>query len=220
MVPPPGNWHADVVLRLEAVLEVLNPNGFVLWPTATLQKFDYQRLHGSMSLLEVGTAMHSFVTYNNVDVDAEEAPPEDPLGAFLFGVLHVDTALAAGGLRLIDTDSDAVVVPGCCNDLEDWRDWFGVLDGETAWGGHDPSPAAVLEGDVVRVTADVEADDSAVILVPAELLRPMLEGVETDLRGFLVLAKSWAERHVPEHAPRLLSALASALSMPAELLAP
>jgi hypothetical protein len=99
------------------------------------------------------------------DIEPEAAghspKPADPLGVFLHGPLTLDGLFTSGGLRVTDTVSGVTLLPGCCNGLEERSDWFNVLDG-AGWAssGHDLSPMAERRGDAVRLTVDVERDDS------------------------------------------------------------
>ncbi|MGA5707422.1 hypothetical protein ACPCK8_13245 [Streptomyces cellulosae] len=129
----------------------------------------------------------SIAAHNDVVPDDDPPPrPADPLGSFLHGLLTMDDLFASGGLRVTDTASGVTLLPGCCNGLEERRDWFDVLDGD-GWAsfGHDPSPLAERQGDVVRLTVDADRDDSPVIELAAGDLRRLLTGAERDLTGFL-----------------------------------
>lgn len=80
-------------------------------------------------------------------------------------------------------------LPGCCNGLEEWRDWYEVLDGYgQVCFGHDPGPLAERLGDTVRLTVDADRSDSPVIELPVTELRRLLDGAARDLTDFLTLA--------------------------------
>ncbi|HEY9368306.1 hypothetical protein [Streptomyces sp.] len=156
---------------------------------------------------------------NDIDPDAhgDDRPPRpaDPLGSFLHGLLTFDTPYAAGGMQVTDTTTGTTFLPGCCNGLEEWRDWFEVLDGSGSAGfGHDPDPLAERLGDTVRLTADAEQPDSPVIELPAADLRRLLAGAERDLVAFLGAATEWTSRYLPDHALPVTGALATALALP------
>ncbi|MFF8503906.1 hypothetical protein ACF07L_25100 [Streptomyces anulatus] len=87
-------------------------------------------------------------------------------------------------MRISDTATGATLLPGCCNGLDERRDWLEVVDG-TGWTsfGHDPSPLAERDGEVVRLTVDAEHDNSPVMEGPVTDLRRLLAGAEQDLIG-------------------------------------
>jgi hypothetical protein len=202
------------VIQVQAVLEVYRSEGFTLWPVAPSEPFSYLPLSGALLPTEVGTAVMRIAEAN--DFDPEDGPPRrpaDPLGAFLHGLLTMEPLFAPGGLRVIDTTTGTTLLPGCCSGIEDWHEWWSVIDGHAPSGflGHDPDPCAERHGDIVRMLVDAKRDDSPMIEVPAADLRRLLAGVERDLIAFHRLAASWAERYVPDRAAPLAAALARAL---------
>ncbi|WP_457456865.1 hypothetical protein [Streptomyces sp. TE5632] len=203
---------------LQPVLEVSAPSGFVLWPVAGIEPYGFLPLSGALAPAEVGTAVMSIASHNDLAPAADDHPsrPADPLGAFLHGLLTVEDLVASGGLRVTDTASGVTLSPGCCNGLEERRDWFDVLDGD-GWAsfGHDPFPLAERHGDAVRLTVDADRDGSPVIELATVELRRLLTGAERDLVEFLRLAAAWATRHLPGHAASVTAALARALLLPA-----
>ncbi|MFD8787665.1 hypothetical protein [Kitasatospora sp. NPDC059599] len=205
------------MMSMQPVLEIFAPDGFELWPTGEHERWEYLVLDGRSTPAEVGTAVWRIADRN--DIDPEEADgrgprPEDPLGAFLHGLLTVPDLFAPGGLRVTDTATGTVFAPGCCTGLEDWRAWLDVTDGAgTAWFGHDPDARVEWVGRTVRLTQDAEDDDSPVIELSPDELRRLLAGAERDLRDFLALAARWAERQLPDHAPAVTAAIARALSL-------
>ncbi|GAA1794150.1 hypothetical protein [Actinomadura chokoriensis] len=204
---------------MQPVLEVYRPEGFTLWPVARLEPFSYLPLSGTLLPIEVGTAVMGITEANDMDPeDGRPQRPADPLGAFLHGLLTMEPLFAPGGLRVVDTATGTTLLPGCCSGIEDWREWWSVVDGHAPSGflGHNPTPCAERHGDMVRMIVDAERDDSPVIELPAADLRRLLAGVERDLTAFHRLAASWAERYVPDRAAPLTAALARALDVPPE----
>ncbi|MEV8366537.1 hypothetical protein [Streptomyces niveus] len=178
-------------------------------------------LSGTLGAAEIGMAVMLVVGCNDIDPERDDRPPRpgDPLGAFLHGLLTMDDLFAAGGLRVTDTASGTVLLPGCCAGLEDWRGWLSLVDddsrGSPPYLGHDPDPLAERVGDTVRLTVDAERDDSPVIELDVTDLRHLLTGVERDLYGFLSSATTWATRHLPRHhASPVVAALARAVDLP------
>ncbi|MFB4308225.1 hypothetical protein [Actinomadura sp. GTD37] len=126
----------------------------------------------------------------------------------------MEPLFAPGGLRVIDTTTGTTLLPGCCSGIEDWREWWSLLDGHASSGflGHDPDPCGELHGDIVRMIVDAEGDDRPMIELPTADPRRLLAGVERDLIALHRLAASWAERYVPDRA----APLARALDVPPE----
>ncbi|WP_344623827.1 hypothetical protein [Kitasatospora arboriphila] len=205
------------MFMMHPVLEVFPPGDFALWPVAAVERYGYLPLSGRLDTAEVGTAVMRIADYNDPDPEEDGCTPRpaDPVGAFLHGLLTVDTPLAPGGLRVTDTATGAALLPGCCNGLEEWRAWLQVLDGDgQAWFGHDPAPHAERHGGTVRLTADADREDSPVIDLSAAELRRLLTGAERGLADFLQLAADWAVRHLPGHAAGVTAVLARCLDLP------
>ncbi|MFD4657405.1 hypothetical protein ACFWP2_17475 [Kitasatospora sp. NPDC058444] len=213
------------MMSMRAVLEISTPEGFALWPTGSHGPYGSLALSGRLTAAEVGTAVWLLADRNDVEPDPGQAEergprPADPVGAFLHGLLTESHPYAPGGLVVTDPATGAVFEPGCCNGLEDWREWLDVTDGSgTAWFGHDPDARAECVGRVVRLTRNAESGGGAesgegpVIELPVDELRRLLAGVERDLRDFLDLAAGWARRQLPEHATAVTAALARALDL-------
>jgi hypothetical protein len=212
------------VIVMQPVLEIPTPGGFDLWPVAEIEPADFLPLSGRLSPAEVGTAVMCIASCNDIDPDDDRPPrPADPLDSFLHGLLTFDTLFAAGGLRVTDDSTGITFLPGCCDGLEDWRDWHRLVDSGGLLGfGHDPvSPLAERFGDTVRLTVNAEQSDSPVIELPVTELRHLLTGAEHDLTDFLALAADWARRHLPPgHRAPVTAALARVLDLPAPAIPP
>ncbi|MQY11385.1 hypothetical protein SRB5_15010 [Streptomyces sp. RB5] len=204
-----------VVFLFQPVVEVQPWDDFTLWPVAEAAPWSFLALDGALSDAEIGSVVHSVVSYNDRS-GGEETPGGDPVGVFLREVTGAEMVVVPGGLRVTDLESRVALRPGCCCGLEGWREWYDVLDGgHPLWLGHGPSAQAERVGDTVRLTLDTELAGSPVIELPAGRLPGLLAGAERDLTGFLRAASDWAARRVPDHAPALTAALAGALSVPA-----
>ncbi len=204
---------------MRAVLEVAVPEGFGLWPVAEADASGFLALGGGLSPAEVGTAVTALAACNrpaDEDGEGDDPAPRPEPGTFLRGLLSYDEVFAAGGLRVVDPGTGVAFAPGCCDGLEEWRDWYRLVDGDGSLGfGHAPvSPLAERYGDTLRLTVDAERDDSPVIELPAQALRGMLAGVERDLTAFLDLAVAWAAVHTPGLDRAVVAALARALDVP------
>ncbi|WP_405674789.1 hypothetical protein OG292_02930 [Streptomyces sp. NBC_01511] len=206
---------------MQPVLEINTPDGFDLWPVAEVVPFSFLPLSGELSPAEVGTAMMRIAGCNDIDPDGDRPPrPSDPLDSFLHGLLTFENLFAAGGLRVTDDSTGITFLPGCCDGLEDWRDWHRLVDGGGLLGfGHDPvSPVAERFGGIVRLTVNAEQSDSPVIEVSVVELRHLLAGAERDLADFLALAADWVHQHLPGHYASVTAALARVLDLPAPVL--
>jgi hypothetical protein len=204
------------VIVMQPVLEIYTPDGFDLWPVAEVEPFSFLPLSGELAPAEVGTAVMRIVGCNDNDPQTDGRPPRpaDPLGSFLHGLLTFDTLYAAGGLRVTQTSPCTEFLPGCCHGLEEWRDWYDVVDGSGyASFGHDPDPSAERFGDMVRLTVDAEQYDSPVIELTVAELRRLLAGAERDLADFHALAADWVSQHLPDHAIPVTGALARVLDL-------
>ncbi|WP_308130260.1 hypothetical protein [Kitasatospora aureofaciens] len=204
-------------MQMQPVLEIFAPDGFALWPTGEHERYGYLVLDGGLTPAEVGTAVWRLADCNDVDPDEddERGPrPEDPLGAFLHGLLTLPNLFAPGGFRVTDTVTGTVFQPGCCSGLEEWRAWHEVTDGTgEGWFGHDPEAVAQRTDGIVRLLVDAEDGDSPVIELPVDELRRLLAGAEQNLRNFLQTAASWAEQQLPEQVAAVTAALARALDL-------
>jgi hypothetical protein len=208
--------QTSTVIEMQPVLEVFKSEEFSLWPVAWSKPFGYLPLSGALEPIEVGTAVMGIAKANEVDHEDDRPPrPADPPGDFLHGLLTMEPLFAPGGLRVTDTATGTTLVPGCCSGIEDWREWFMVVDGHTSTDflDHDPYPLAERHGDIVRLIIDAERDDSPEIELPVTDLSRLLADAERDLIAFHDLAASWAERYIPAHAALLAAALARALDV-------
>ncbi|MEV7003819.1 hypothetical protein AB0N62_40085 [Streptomyces sp. NPDC093982] len=207
---------------MQPVLEIYTPDGFDLWPVTEVEPFSFLPLSGNLKPAEVGTALMRIVGCNDIDPEDDRPPrPAEPLDAFLHGLLTFDILYAAGGLRVTQTSTCTEFLPGCCNGLEEWRDWYEVVDGSGyASLGHNPAPSAERLGEMVRLTVDAEQHDSPMIELTVAELRRLLAGAERDLTDFHALAADWLSQHLPDHAVPVTGALARVLDLPPPAVAP
>lgn len=116
----------------------------------------------------------------------------------------------------MESSTGTTFLPGCCNGLEDWRDWREVVDGSgRASFGHDPDPVTERLSNTVRPTVDAEQSDSPVIELSVTELRHLPDGAEHDLTSFLALAADWVSQYLPDHSTPVTAALARVLALPA-----
>ncbi|MEU2235589.1 hypothetical protein [Streptomyces vietnamensis] len=84
-----------------------------------------------------------------------------------YGFLPLDAAeVGTAVMRIADTRTGVTLLPGCCNGLEERRDWFEALDARLGLLRSRPLAARRAPRNDVRPTVDAEQDDSPVIGVP------------------------------------------------------
>jgi hypothetical protein len=221
--------QTGAVITAQPVLEVHRLDGLSLWPAAFPEEpYVLLPLGADLSPAEVGAVVACLADAHAEAPGAEadpaagtEAAPEpdgDPAGTFLRGLLAVGEDLhLAGGVRIADTATGAVVDPGCCHGLQEWGTWREFAAGSAScsgWFGHSPTPEARLDGGTVRLTADTDSAASPVIELPLPELHRLLDGVADRLHGFLARVRDWAAHQAPAHAAPLYAVLAAALFPP------
>jgi hypothetical protein len=181
------------VLIMEPVLETYEAADFALWPTAGPPADRLLVLSGDLSPLEAGTAMAVLAGYNKTQRKRHDPGPADGL-AMLRRLVSVESVVAPGGLRLRDPATGVTVPPGCCFGLENWREWQDLLDGETPWLGHDPTPGVEHCGPLVRLWPDEQRPADQSIEVSLSEFPALLESVRSALIAFLGLVAEWTVR--------------------------
>ncbi|MGW6061665.1 hypothetical protein [Streptomyces sp. NPDC055189] len=152
---------------------------------------------------------HAVIAATDRRATAEVRMPFIPPGSARLGTRSTGAGVVApGGLRLRDTETGVTALPGCCNGLENWRDWLDLLDGEEPWLGHDPTPGVEHLGATVRLWPDGDDREGIPILLPLAQLPALLRSVQEQLVGFLSSVEEWTTRY----APPLATAVAAKLS--------
>ncbi|MFI9051972.1 hypothetical protein [Streptomyces sp. NPDC053427] len=207
------------MLIVDAVLETVDTADFSFWPVADLPPYRPLALSPRMSLLELGTALATLTDYNS-RASGDDRPVTDA-DEQIRRLLEAEKVIAPGGLRFHHTDIGITVSPGCCCGLEDWREWFDVLTGETPWLGHDPSPRIEHADTVIRLWPDggdaVTAPSTRPLEIPVGDLAGILQSVRDGMHGFLSLTEQWAASHVPSLAMDLVTKLDKDLAISAPL---
>jgi hypothetical protein len=89
------------------------------------------------------------------------------------------------------------VNPGCCFDLEIWRDWLDVAHGGTPWLGHDPSPWIEHAGQTILIWPDggeqTTPPSGHPIKIPALELPELIDAAQHHLRELMGLLEPWAD---------------------------
>ncbi len=138
------------VIVLQPVLEIHASDGFTLWPVAESAPYGFLPLSGAHDPAEVGTAMMRIADCNNIDPEEDGRPPRPagPLEGFLHGLLTMDDLFASGGLRITDTATGTTLLPGCCNGLDEGREWSDASGAalRARWGQFDLYGTALVGG--------------------------------------------------------------------------
>lgn len=168
--------------EIRAVLTRRIVEPFHHWPVIE-PSHDPVVLSKRMSPLEVGTAMAIIAEYNKGD-------DRDDVG--LLRNLAEEHLVAPGGLLTRDTATGVEVEPGCCCGLEDWREWYGIVDGTPPWLGHNPEHVVRIEDGVARFWSGTGDVDAPPVEISIDELSDLLAAVQQDLRDFLGLVGEWA----------------------------
>lgn len=142
-------------------------------------------LHAGLTPEEIGSVVWSFLDANHVFDDPD-----------------ADCATVLGGVRITDTTTGAVLVPGCCSELSGRFDLFkSAVDGTSdPWLGHSPSPGVRISGNKVRFVVDAERTEEVAFKATLDEFRTALDSIEGDLLGFIATLEQWAPVHVPAQA--------------------
>ncbi|MFD3745961.1 hypothetical protein [Nocardia sp. NPDC058633] len=180
------------MIKMQAVVEVPNfdfepPQP---WPVSSADPYSWVPIDGGCSDPEIGLFVSGLTCGREI---VGPGGRENVVAS----LLAADALIQPGGLRLIDTDTGAFVVPGCCAGLEDWRGWADVLTGTLPWLGHDPTPEVEIGVNELRVWQDSGAnrDAAASVVVARSSLPDLLNEVQRDLIGFLSRVQIWTERN-------------------------
>lgn len=186
------------MLIAEAVIELTDHAGFTAWPTTQLAGFGHRRLQAGLAVEEIGSVVWSFLDTNHVF--------EDP---------DTDGATVLGGVRITDTTTGVVLVPGCCSDLSSRFDLAQCAADGTGdpWLGHSPSPAVRFSGNKVRFVVDAEHTEEIAFTATLDELRTALDPIESELLAFLVTLEQWAAVHVPDRADDVVARFRHGIKM-------
>ncbi len=197
-----------VVERLPSVLAE-----FHLWPVVDGPY--WLPLGPATTSDEVGTLLCTVLNSSLGDVRPESVAHAVQL------LLDLEPMNALGGLLL--RAPETTVVPGCCFELREWRDWTDVLAGTNVYLGHDPAPWVEFRGDELRMWADGglfpgnRREGVPYVDVDRAALSGLLLAAQRDLIGFLGQLRVWAGRHAPDRADELVSTVDERLGISAPL---
>lgn len=183
-----------MVITLQAVAEVAAPRDErTPWPVAQLDPCSWLTLSGDCTHEEVGLFVATLA--DKIDVPAAAGPAET-----VDMLLAEELLIAAGGLRIQDTETATTLIPGCCAGLEDWRDWAQVLSNVSPWLGHDPAPEVEFLDGRLRIWQDGGPHrhhgrwSGVHVDVPRHAMPALLAGVQRDLIAFLDALYGWRQR--------------------------
>ena len=211
--PPVRDPAAVSTLRPVAALDSGDPVPW--WPVPSDASFRVLVLDGRTPALEIGAVVGQLAQRCR----PETAPEDDSRVSAAQAVGWILAAdeewpMIPGGLRV--EDGGVRIDPGCCADLDDWREWAGFRDRRPAWWlGHDPDPWVEYRDTGLRVhprggldaLGAGEPDTSGFIEFSYGDLPGVLESVRRDLLGFLDAVGDWAGRVVPDQAAGLAAVL-------------
>lgn len=150
---------------------------------------DFHALNGNMSEPELMAFLRTACAYG--DPKADVSTPAEA-AAFLTALPSDATRVLAGGLMA--RKGDFVIEPSCCCGLEDWREWYLLLDGRGwPWLGHDPAPwVEAKDGQFVLHTD--KGEQAETLTVPADELAAALDRARADLEAFAASLRAWVLR--------------------------
>ncbi|MEU6786178.1 hypothetical protein ABZ912_43895 [Nonomuraea angiospora] len=188
---------------MDAVLETHGTADFTAWPIAEPAEDGILALSGRMSPAEVGTAMAVIFSYGDIPT----APISDLHHLLDRHLADAEALIAPGGLRVMDTATNAEILPGCCCGLENWREWRDVLHRQAIWLGHDPDTDLEYLAGAVRLRQESGSRSTHEVEIQLDDLPALLTTVHLRLRGFLSLVGQWASETTPRAADRLVTVL-------------
>ena len=198
---------------LEAVVEIVSRPG-KLWVRTPPEPWPpFIRLDGVATSDSIALVMHTLSVCGGLNKPLESA--ED--------VVSDAVLILPGGLRAtMGSDS---IMPSCCCGLEDWREWLGLLEGETSlWLGHDPAPWVECTAQGFTVWADGGMGGSfpsaTRIEFTNEQLAASLSKVKRDLNNFLESLRVWARRNATTSADSLVRVFDRAFQISRPSMAP
>lgn len=122
----------DRQLLFQLAAEAPWPDTDPPWQWATLDMPPFTHFPISLPLSDdgIGSLVASLC-------DPLDLKPHTDTHRILDELASLDSYSLRGGLRIMLGDQ-AIVSHGCCSGLEDWRELFTILEGESPWMGHDP----------------------------------------------------------------------------------
>jgi hypothetical protein len=182
----------DPGVRLVPVCDRTTPDGERPWAKRPWGPDEqYIQVSADVDDLTMGLVMHEALW----DIEGAEHSAE---ATFQAAIQHPEWQLYPG-LQAIATDG-TVITSSCCCSLDEWREWYDVLNGGGPWLGHTPSVGVtILDGLVVvrrwQLTPDY-ADDydsppDEIWMTPERLIQCLAE-VQGTLSALSERVEAWA----------------------------
>ncbi len=193
----------DISVLLEVTHEAAVT--FTAWPVGDAAPFSFLRLHGGMSMPDVGSAVATMASGEDAEGDA---------AVTVAALVESDGLYLPGGVRVADPGGGPALAPGCCSGLEYWREWEAAESGEQVWQGHDPWAWAQRDGDRLHLVPDgPDAARAHGFHLPLSALPLITARVRADLTGFTTAVRAWADTTVPDLAGALAARLTRELGL-------
>ncbi|MBE1574028.1 hypothetical protein ACFORH_12305 [Amycolatopsis roodepoortensis] len=183
-------------------------SSFDLWPFRGYDG-EWIPLHREVPSDDVGAVVLSLLGHST---SGELARP-DLVTAF-DELVRLERTFLPGGLQL---EADGIAVtPGCCADLTDWPDWYGLPDGEAPDLGHGPGSVFEFDGEIIRFWPDADDEDwgspeGRRLEVRRQDIPGLLQSVDQDLAGFIDALRAWVRNLEPSRADPVVAAVSGYL---------
>ena len=171
---------------LHAVVEINHgPTTWVATPPSPWP--DFVRLFKETLPAHISLILNTLAFYNSLSSDVPVLLPD--------ALAQEDSLALPGGLAA--TSGSRIIYPSCCSGLEEWRDWFKLLDGTgSPWLGHDPSPfvQSLAETFIVwpdgGLTEHLPSFPESISFTRSQL-EAALKRVSVDLSDFVSVFQTW-----------------------------
>lgn len=193
---------------LHAIIEISGgPDSWVSTPPEPWPR--YVRLFDRTCSEHVGLVVYVLSWYNSVSEKIPSLSPQD--------IAKEESLVLPGGLAA--TNSVQTISPSCCAGLEDWRDWFKLLDGSgSPWLGHDPSPFVEKTDAGFIVWPDgglgepLPAETDAIPFTRSALEKALIN-INVDLQNFRSLLNSWFITNRIDHSEAIIKNFSKSFSI-------
>lgn len=151
------------------------------WPVENAEPYRWEVLDGSTPPATIGTVMATLAAWCRPE-DADEDHKPTAVEALRWIAAAEYLVLGAG---IQAADGETAVNPGCCADLEGWRDW------PDSWPGH-PAPQIERDADGLSIREDEKSQNP--VTLPPGTLPGLLAAVREDLIAFLGAVERWTRK--------------------------
>ncbi|HTJ69552.1 MAG TPA: hypothetical protein VL551_18590 [Actinospica sp.] len=193
---------------LQPVAELVATSASSWWPVTPGAPWRVVALDGRIPPDEIGALIWQ-VAMGCLPESADGCGEDVSAAEAVRGIIAAEALAICGGLRA-ENGAGAVIDPGCCSDLEEWREWARFAERPALWLGHDPSPWVEYRDSCLRLHPDggmqprPMSGQTGFVEFSHDELSDVLRTVRRDLLGFLDALSLWARRIVPEQAAELV----------------